>query len=153
MTSSTLLAALLALSFAAQGCTVAGAEVGARSPRYEEHPTTGSLTWTHELRPGEEIGIRRRQHGRVDYVAATPGWEAGVYGGLEEGTLLLEEGGATVRVPLADIDAVRLKKGSHWVTGALVGALVDAMVVGLVIGAVRGNASVNLEPSHVGASP
>lgn len=137
----------LVLLIGSSGCTLVGAQIGSEAPRFETHAAAGG-TWLREVRAGEEIGIRRR-HPTHELVDPASPWSTGVYERLEEGAVVLSTAGSEERIALEDVAEVRTRRGSQWVTGALLGAVIDALLIGFVVASQRGDIAAHFDSSHV----
>ena len=130
------------------GCSVAGFYIGARTPSYERVTVdTASLSWRDRLHYGEEIGIRAKEGSSHEVGATSPPWRDAIYEGIDDDTLAVSTPDGPDRIPLADIGGIRVRRGSHWVTGVAIGAIVDAIVVGFIVASLTGSSHVDLNPS------
>lgn len=141
--------ACLFFMFGSSGCSVAGFYVGSSTPRYERITvSTSSLEWRDQIRYGEQIGIRPKQNGSREIGQSAAPWRDGVYEGIDDDVLAISTVDGPDRIPLVDIDEVRVRRGSHWATGVLVGALVDAVIVGCIVASLTGNSHIDIDPSR-----
>lgn len=136
------------------GCSAAGYCIGASTPHYEHHTVSASsLRWSDEVHQGEEIGFRARRRGSREIGDDAAPWRNGIYEGIDDDTLAISTSDGPDRIPLVDIDEVRVRRGTEWVTGTLVGALVDAIIVGSIVATLKGNARVDIDvPSTTAAA-
>lgn len=150
MKTTRALATLLLSStpFLGGGCSVVGFHVGAGTPRYESVTVdTSSLGWRDRLREGEEIEIRARAVRSSESFASSTPWREATYEGVDDDTLAVSTTAGPDRIPLSDIEEIRVRRGNHWVTGLVVGALVDTLIVGFIAASLSGNTHVDLSPS------
>jgi len=155
-------AALFAVVLSAgstEACSLVGLGVGAATPKYQSLPERPADTWMEELHSGDIIRVRR--HVVQSYETAglgTSEWIDGRYEGIRDQKLLILVDGSRelepAEIPLTDVTDVKVRRGSHWVTGLLVGAVVDAVVVGFVAATTVGHLNVNLGGGNwSGAAP
>jgi hypothetical protein len=123
-----LISAVAASCAALGGCTLVGAGIGSAVPRYER--TTNR---TRPIDLGEEIRVvLLRSPSASDILPRDGGGHVdGRYAGIHEGLLAVTIDGRVEprEIPLTDVDEVRVRDGSYWLTGLIVGGSVDATLI------------------------